>query len=243
VNEHVLAAILSETTAAGRRDALENLAHTFAGANRSTRRFILIFVRSCATDSDELVRNAAVTLLGAIGTRRDGYRLRLAATDREWLVRASAASSLAELRSTRNRAALTQMVCGDPNPIVRRYAADALARQGPQIGVVGILERCAQTEDDESAAVGILFGLVSLGIERFLQSLVSLLHSNDYQVVRACLGALEELLSSTVLSSDGRSDVLEAIAGFTATPPLPEWLNGVAADIVGGASKHEPFLK
>jgi HEAT repeat protein len=110
-------------------------------------------------------------------------------SDRWEVARASAASSLGELRTNNGVVALRRAVTKDRSWLVRAYAANALARTGDRTHLTLFLQRLKK--DPEPATLpSILGALVELGEEQYLELVIRLLEEDFhwYMVyLRACV--------------------------------------------------------
>ena len=178
-----------------------------------------IAARSALEDPKWSVRSRAAEALGQEGSRLDVLRLVHALHDPEWVVRASAASSLGSLGGSKARQALIQALCQDVHPVVRRYAAIALADLRDKT-LVSVLEDVLAREGEASARVGILHALYLLGERKYLRLWLSLLKDWDDTVRHCMVNAADEI------AIEDRKEVIEALQEMIVTETNP----GVKAD-------------
>src|SRR5262245_49065742 len=131
-------------------------------------------IHALQSDPDELVRTEAAESLGAIGDPRARRVLRGAMTDRSPLVRAYAASAIANIRGRSDAALLRKRLAVERNPQVRASLVEALYSAGDRSALPRLLKflsnknyrvRCAAanaigaakpTKEDRASAIGAL---------------------------------------------------------------------------------------
>lgn len=139
-------------------------------------------VHSMLSDPSELVRIEALEAVGlleeASGEHHEGLVCRL--RDTKALIRITAIESLVQLRDT---SAMPQIAARlkDTDPLVRAYAAIALAELGSKTCVDLILDALS-VETADAATAGFLVSLVMLGDDTKLVHLLALLLSEEYRV-------------------------------------------------------------
>lgn len=126
------------------------------------------------------VRDIAAEMMEEVGTTADVPALIDVLQSEWWLVaRASAASSLGELRTKAGVAALAVAVYDDPSWTVRAYAVNALCRTGDRRHFKCILKRL--NEEKETAVWPSLYeALIMMGEPEYVERLVDLLYDPDH---------------------------------------------------------------
>jgi len=128
----------------------------------SKSKTFLPLIRSGLLDSDWQVRDISAEALGEVGNRRDVHALAALLRDPEWVVRASAVSSLSSFPSRRTAILIARCLKEDREPTVRRYAATALLVSQKDRALPELLAQFT-VEKSELAKVGISHSLTLLG--------------------------------------------------------------------------------
>jgi HEAT repeat protein len=154
-----------------------------------------MLIRAATSDSNNTTRNTAVEALGQIGGRVDAYRLKLATKDRDWVVRASAVSSLATSIGIPARASIEQCLRSDLNPVVRAYAAVALC---DAVGVAAFdsLSTAMKSERNSIALSGYLAAFLSIKKLDEASTLTSLLKDSKRIARERTISAIEASLDA-----------------------------------------------
>jgi HEAT repeat protein len=153
----------------------------------------LPIVDKLLSDKSESVRIDAIACLGLFQQRSkdSGKKIQRLLRDRSFLVRIEALESLAILRY-QGALPLIVTLLNDKNPLVRAYAARAIAALGG-VSYVERLQDILRLEKHESARAGFLEAMLLLGKKEVFGSFLELLHSRDYRVRCAVANALEEI--------------------------------------------------
>lgn len=156
------------------------------GRKEDARRAARIGIQS----KNFLVRDIAAEMMEEVGTTADVPALIEVLESEWWLVaRASAASSLGELRTKAGVAALAVAVYDDPSWTVRAYAVQALCRTGDRRHLKFILERL-EKEKEPAVWPSLYDAMIMMGQREYVEKLIDLLYDPDhwYMVyLRACV--------------------------------------------------------
>lgn len=120
------------------------------------------------------IRNTALEILEDYGEAEDQYAVEsILVNDPDWTARASAVSCLAGFAGVAARAAVIQGL-DDVDPVVRRYAANALSRIA-ETSDIAILQEAEARETEVTAKTGIYAALYQLGNPAYLDKMLTLL--------------------------------------------------------------------
>jgi HEAT repeat protein len=158
---------------------------------RNNRVSARIVARVAVCHRNATVRNLATETLGHVATVADHQALVDRTSDHSWIVRASAYSALAKITRTRRAGDLWKGL-SDNNPVVRRYAAVALADVMGQ-SIVQRFEELLSHERDPRARVGLLLGVARSGNPVAVEELRALTRHEDPWVSSPAAKALTEM--------------------------------------------------
>jgi hypothetical protein len=168
---------------------------------------LALAVRASVTDRSLCVRQAAIELLGQVGTRQDGFRLKSALEDPHWIVRSEAALSLSRTLGRAAINALMEAVTHDLHPVVRRDAALALARTGDKALSILLSERF-DLERDPFAKAGLMIALYRLGQRERLFNIVEFMSHEDFIVRHNIVNSIADL---PLASEQDRNQLIAAL--------------------------------
>lgn len=129
---------------------------------------------------NDLVQDMAAEMMGEVGTKADGPALIEIVRAASWEVsRASAATSLGEIRTIAGEKALRLTVVDDPSWMVRAYAAQALTCKGDKRFRPFIEERINRERD--FATVAELYAcMVDMNCPEYVERIIDLLFDDDH---------------------------------------------------------------
>jgi HEAT repeat protein len=144
-------------------------------------------------DSDPEIRWRALELLADVDDPKAAKRLTDGLSDSDEIVRLECIDAVA---TTGNQSAVPLLctLLDDPDPLVRREAAFALGRLGDVHSVLDLEKRASRSSKMER--VGIYAGLVCLGRQQYLASLLDLTSSASYRVRSAATNTLADISAS-----------------------------------------------
>lgn len=157
----------------------------------------LVAARAGITDASWVVRDTAYEALGELGGQTDVWRIRAGLQDKEWVVRASAISALGSVGKTRALENLVGALKTDRSPVVRRYAAIALADHVGKAAVPALLAAENQEKSAE-VRVAILEALALLGFLDRAPRLEEMLSADSPDLTELVIGALIDVRAKHV---------------------------------------------
>ncbi len=190
-SESVAALFLRDSSS--RDHALDGFLRSYeAGGNTApSRSEIRGLLRIALSDPDFSVRLLATERIGEHGSPSDAFALRDRLRDEEWVIRATAVSSIGLLLKRRAKGTILKAM-RDPDPVVRRYAAVALF---DTLGAeaVPIVERALAEETDDLARVGMDGVLANAGFEDAKARLVAFSQSKSPKLSSPAINTLREI--------------------------------------------------
>jgi HEAT repeat protein len=190
-DEDALAGVLDRDSGV-RGHCLSLLGEAYKGEPTRKNRFRMrLAARALLSDSWVCNRDDAVVALGSVGTRDDYHAVVERLEDKEWIVRASAYSTLASIGG-RRAAPRFRKGFDDPHPVVRRYAAVALWDLLGKAACDELLEALSH-EADDLARIGFLVGLAHCGNAGAIDELRRFAANPDPWLHSTPRGILEEL--------------------------------------------------
>jgi HEAT repeat protein len=187
--------LIRRNTAGSKLDEIERIAD---GKPRPLARLLKL-----SRDSDAEIRWRAFELLAESKDPRVTKRFADGLSDPDEIVRLECIDALADTRD-RSVVPLLRSKLEDPDALVRREAALALGRIG-DIDSVPVLEKRA-SHATRTEKVGIYAGLICLGRQQYLSSLLGLMAGTDYHVRSAVANTLVGMVD--VLSPKARALVV-----------------------------------
>lgn len=139
-------------------------------------------IRALLDDPDRDVRATALNALAQLDAEDEERLLRQALEDEDGFVRATAAKLLADLGSRDNADVLAEHLLGDPDPLVRQRAAEALAVLGGEPAIVALVR--ALDDPMQPVRLAVVEGVLDLAPGRAIDPLVRMLAEDGAWEIR-----------------------------------------------------------